>query len=221
METRRRATRESGKATRSTVLRAATEMFVEHGERVSVAQIAERADVFPNQITYYFGSKEQLFVEVACAAVLRAGRHAEEAAAQATTIRDYVGLLIGSLLGAEARNIELFTTAMLLAGRRPDMRTTITDTLHTLHERGEAALMTTLVRTGWQLRTSITVEAKAFWSAVFGLVVQKSATGDEFGYGLEDAVAVVFTNLQIPENILNHPLPLTDDESATPRKAPA
>ncbi|MET9200667.1 TetR/AcrR family transcriptional regulator C-terminal domain-containing protein [Gordonia sp. NPDC003585] len=202
----RRASRESGKSTRQSLLRAATEVFAEHGETASVAQICQRANAFPNQVTYYFGSKEQLFVEVACAAVLRAGRHAEEAAANATTVREYTHALIGSLLGSEARSVEMFTTAMLLVARRPDLREHISETLHTLHERGGDALMATLVRTGWQLRAPIDVEAKAFWSATFGLVVQKAATGAEFGYTLEESVAVIFTNLQIPENVLDQPL---------------
>lgn len=202
----RRATRESGKATRQSLLRAAGEVFAEHGDTASVAQICARANAFPNQVTYYFGSKEQLFVEVACAGVLRAGRHAEEAASTATTVREYTHALIGSLLGAEARNVEMFTTAMLLVSRREDLREHITTTLRTLHERGADALMATLVRTGWQLRAPIDVEAKAFWSAVFGLVVQKAATGAEFGYSLEDAVAVIFTNLQIPESVLDQPM---------------
>ncbi|MFT4042953.1 MAG: TetR/AcrR family transcriptional regulator C-terminal domain-containing protein [Gordonia sp. (in: high G+C Gram-positive bacteria)] len=187
-------------------MRAATDIFTEHGETASVAQICARAGTFPNQVTYYFGSKEQLFVEVACAAVLRAGRHAEEAAATATTVRDYTNTLVITLLGAQARNVELFTTAMLLVTRRPDLRQLITDTLHTLHTQGEQALMTTLMRTGWQLRADIDVEARAFWSAIFGLAVQKAATGTEFGYRLEDAVAVIFTNLGIPDTILDRPL---------------
>lgn len=201
-----RASRTAGKATRLALLRAAGEVFADQGETASVAQICQRADAFPNQVTYYFGSKEQLFVEVACAAVLRAGRHAEKAASTATTVREYTHSLISTLLGAEARNVELFTTAMLLVSRRPDLREQITDTLRTLHERGESALMHTLVRTGWELRADIGVEARAFWSAVFGLIVQKAATGEEFGYSLEEAVAVIFTNLQIPETVLDRPL---------------
>ncbi|MFW0786412.1 TetR/AcrR family transcriptional regulator C-terminal domain-containing protein [Gordonia sp. CPCC 206044] len=206
MTTKGRATREAGKATRDALLRAATAVFSEHGETASVAQICQHADAYPNQVTYYFGSKEQLFVEVACAAVLRAGRHAEEAAAQATTVREYTNTLVGSLLGPQARNVELFTTAMLLVSRRHDLRDRITDTLQTLHERGEDALMRTLVRTGWQLRADIDVESKAFWSAIFGLTVQKAATGPDFTYSLEDAVAVIFTNLQIPDSVLDRPL---------------
>ncbi|MCZ0914911.1 TetR family transcriptional regulator [Gordonia amicalis] len=213
MATSGRASREAGKATRQTLLRAAAEVFAEQGETASVSQICQRADAYPNQVTYYFGSKEQLFVEVACVGVLRAGRRAEEAAAGTTTVRDYTNTLVGTLLGPCARDVELFTTAMLLTSRRTDLREHITDTLRTLHERGEQALMSTLVRTGWKLRAGIDVEAKAFWSAIFGLAVQKAATGADFGYRLEDAVAVIFTNLQIPDRVLDRPLVPTSQEA--------
>lgn len=213
MATTGRASREAGRATRQALLRAAGEVFAEHGDAASIAQICQRADAYPNQVTYYFGSKEQLFVEVACAGVLRAGRRAEEAAAETTTVRDYTNTLVGTLLGPCARDVELFTTAMLLTSRRTDLREHITDTLRTLHQRGEQALMSTLVRTGWRLRAGIDVEAKAFWSAIFGLAVQKAATGADFGYRLEDAVAVIFTNLQIPERVLDRPLVPTPQEA--------
>ncbi|MEE4023612.1 TetR/AcrR family transcriptional regulator C-terminal domain-containing protein [Gordonia sp. PKS22-38] len=199
-----RATRDAGKATRQTLLRAAAEVFAEQGETAPVAKICRRAEAHPNQVTYYFGSKDQLFVEVACHAVLRAGRHAEEAAALATTVGEYTTALISTLLGPEARNVELFTTAMSMSSRRTDLRPQISETLSVLHERGQDALMRTLVRTGWQLRASIDVEAKAFWSAIFGLVIQQAAAGEHLGYSLEEAVAVVFTNLQIPDTVLQH-----------------
>jgi AcrR family transcriptional regulator len=204
MTTSRRGRREAGKATRDALLRAAAEVFAEHGETASVAQICQRADTYPNQVTYYFGSKEQLFTEVACTAVLRAGRAAEEAAGTATTVGEYTHALISTLLGGQARNVELFTTAMSMASRRSDLRPQIADTLQVLHERGAEALMRTLVRTGWELRAPIDVEAKAFWSAIFGLVIQQAAAGDQLGYRLEDAVAIVFTNLQIPDRVLAH-----------------
>ncbi len=34
-------------------------------------------------------------------------------------------------------------------------------------------------------------------------MIQKTATGESFGYSLEEAVAVIFANLQIPETVLN------------------
>lgn len=205
-----RATRDAGKATRRALLQAATEVFSESGEQASVASICQRADAFPNQVTYYFGSKEQLFVEVACAAVLRAGRSAETAAAQTSTVRDYAGTLVRTLVGEQARNVELFTTAMLLVSRRTDLRPLVAETLETLYHRGEQALLDTLVRTGWQLRTEVAVEARAFWSAIFGLIVQQAALGaDELTADAFDAVAVVFTNMQIPDSVLDAPLTAT------------
>lgn len=199
-----RGSREAGKATRQTLLHAATEVFGEFGETAPVAQICRSANAYPNQVTYYFGSKEHLFVEVACAAVLRAGRHAEEAASATTTVGEYTHALIATLLGEQARNVELFTTAMSMASRRNELRPQIAETLADLHRRGAEALMRTLVRTGWELRAPIDVEAKAFWSAIFGLIIQQAAAADELDYSLEDAVTIVFTNLQIPDRVLQH-----------------
>ena len=197
-----RATRESGRQTRDALFIAATELFLEHGDGVAITQICAAARAHPNQVTYYYGSKERLFVEVACAAVLRAGKRAEDDAATAETVGDYTEKLVGSLLGPGAPSVELFVEAMLMTGRRGELRDLITDTLRTLHSSGEDALIRTLMRTGWQLRAGIDVEAKAFWSAIFGLVIQKTATGESFGYSLEEAVAVIFANLQIPDTVL-------------------
>ena len=204
MTTPGRGSREAGKATRQALLRAATAVFGEQGETASVAQICKQANAYPNQVTYYFGSKEHLFVEVACTAVLHAGRRAEEAATSTTTVGEYTHALISTLLGEQARNVELFTTAMSMASRRADLRPQIAEALVALHRRGAEALMRTLVRTGWELRAPIDVEAKAFWSAIFGLVIQQAAAGAELDYSLENAVAIVFTNLQIPDQVLQH-----------------
>ncbi|MBP1053415.1 MULTISPECIES: TetR/AcrR family transcriptional regulator C-terminal domain-containing protein [Rhodococcus] len=198
-----RATRESGKQTRMALFNAATELFLEHGDSVSIAQICTAAGAHPNQVTYYYGSKEKLFVEVACAAVLRAGKRAEVDAADADTVGDYTKKLVGSLLGSGAPSVELFVEAMMMTGRRGELRDLISETLRTLHSSGETALLRTLIRTGWQLRAGIDVESKAFWSAIFGLVIQKTATGESFGYSLEEAVAVIFATLQIPDAVLN------------------
>lgn len=198
-----RATRRSGKQTRQALLDAATTLFLEHGEGVSIAQICAAAGAHPNQVTYYYGSKEKLFVEVACVAILRAGKSAEVDAANAQTVGDYTEQLVGSLLGPGAPSVEIFVEAMMMTGRRGELRSLISDTLRTLHSSGETALLRTLVRTGWQLRAGIDVESKAFWSAIFGLVIQKTATGESFGYSLEEAVAVIFATLRIPDAVLN------------------
>lgn len=201
-----RGTRESGKQTRQALFDAATKLFLEHGESVPIAQICAAAGAHPNQVTYYYGSKEKFFVEVACAAVLRAGRRAESDAENALTVGDYAEKLVGSLLGAGAPSVEIFVEAMMMTGRRGELCSLISDTLRTLHTSGENALLRTLIRTGWQLRAGIDVESKAFWSAIFGVVIQKKATGESFGYSLDDAVAVIFATLQIPDAVLTRSL---------------
>ncbi|MGC0366685.1 AcrR family transcriptional regulator [Rhodococcus sp. 27YEA15] len=201
-----RASRESGRQTRQALFDAATTLFLERGESVSIAQICAAAGAHPNQVTYYYGTKEKLFVEVACAAVLRAGKRAEIDAAESDTVGDYTAKLVGSLLGVGAPSVELFVEAMMMTGRRGELRDLISETLRTLHSSGEDALLRTLMRTGWTLRAGIDVESKAFWSAIFGLVIQKSATGESFGYSLEEAVAVMFATLQIPASVLSRQL---------------
>src|SRR5204863_4305852 len=86
-----RATRTAGRQRRSQLLDAASELFAERGlGDVSLAEIADRADTFPSQVTYYFGSKEALFVEAACREVLRAAEEVERAGARARTPGSYV-----------------------------------------------------------------------------------------------------------------------------------
>ena len=79
-----RATRTAGRQMRSRLLDAASRLFREKGlAGVSIADIAEAADAFPSQITYYFRTKEALFVEAGCRDMLYVARGAEQAALQA------------------------------------------------------------------------------------------------------------------------------------------
>lgn len=48
---------------------------------MSVSDIALEAGVFPSQLTYYFGSKEALFVEAACRELLVLASEVERRAA--------------------------------------------------------------------------------------------------------------------------------------------
>ena len=84
----RRATRPEGRRTRSLLLDAASRLFREHGlAAVSTADIAAAAGAFPSQVTYYFRTKEALFVEAACREALYAAQAAEDAAGRQTTRR--------------------------------------------------------------------------------------------------------------------------------------
>ena len=58
-----RATRSAGRKMRSLLLDAASPLFREQGlSGTAITDIAAAADAFPSQITYYFRTKEALFV---------------------------------------------------------------------------------------------------------------------------------------------------------------
>src|ERR1700710_755200 len=62
-----RATRSAGREMRSRLLDGASRLFRERGlAGTSISDVAAAADAFPSQITYYFRTKEALFVEAAC-----------------------------------------------------------------------------------------------------------------------------------------------------------
>src|SRR5919108_1887443 len=81
-----RATRSAGRKMRSLLLDEASRLFRERGlSGTSISDIAAAADAFPSQITYYFRTKEALFVEAACRDMLYVARAAEQAALTAHT----------------------------------------------------------------------------------------------------------------------------------------
>ena len=98
-----RATRTAGRQMRSRLLDAASQLFKERGlAAVSVADIAAAADAFPNQITYYFRTKEALFVEAACRDVLYIARAAEQHAGKQLSPEDYTRALVDSVMRSDA-----------------------------------------------------------------------------------------------------------------------
>src|SRR3954447_213137 len=112
-----RATRAAGQQTRRALLDPAARLFAGRGlADVSAADIARAAGAFPSQITYYFGSKEALFVEAACRGVVRAGAEVERAGARRRTPRSYVRAIVATALAAPA--LLTFVEATLLVRGR-------------------------------------------------------------------------------------------------------
>src|ERR1700720_4944520 len=98
-----RATRTAGRQMRSRLLVAASRLFKERGlAGTSISDIAAAADAFPSQITYYFRTKEALFVEAACRDVLYVARAAEQHAGKQLSPEDYTRALVDSVMGADA-----------------------------------------------------------------------------------------------------------------------
>src|SRR6267154_5518486 len=113
-----RATRSAGREMRSRLLDGASRLFRERGlSGTSIADIASAADAFPSQVTYYFRTKEALFVEAACRDVLHIAERTEKAAARARTPKAYAGALVDGVVGADG--LALFDEALTLARQRP------------------------------------------------------------------------------------------------------
>ena len=112
-----RATRLAGRQMRSRLLDVASGLFKERGlAGTSISDIAAAADAFPSQITYYFRTKEALFVEAACRDMLYVARAAEQAALQAKTPREYTRALVETVTATDS--VAFFTEALTLTRRR-------------------------------------------------------------------------------------------------------
>ena len=126
-----RATRAAGQSMRSRLLDAASALFKARGlNGTSITAIANASDAFPSQITYYFRSKEALFVEAACRDILHIAERAEKAAARARTPKAYARALTDSVTGADG--LVLFVEALILTRQRPDLVPEIARTIERL-----------------------------------------------------------------------------------------
>src|SRR3954449_9352970 len=108
-----RATRSAGRQMRSRLLDGASRLFRERGlSGTSISDIATAADAFPSQITYYFRTKEALFVEAACRDVLYVALAAEQHAGKQLSPAAYTSALVDSVMGTDA--VGFFVEAMTL-----------------------------------------------------------------------------------------------------------
>ncbi len=165
-----RATRTAGRQMRSRLLDAAARLFKQRGlTAVSIADIAAAADAFPSQITYYFRTKEALFVEAACRDVLYVGRAAEQHAGKQLSPSDYTRALVDSVMGSDA--VGFFVEAMTLTRRRQDLAPLVERTVERLHAEGE------MTARGWQSRLDPETSARRFWTIAIGVTLEGQAMG--------------------------------------------
>src|SRR5262245_42772391 len=158
-----RATRTAGQRMRSRLLDAASALFKVQGlNGTSITAIAEAADAFPSQVTYYFRTKEALFVEAACRDILHIAERAEKAAARPRTPKAYVGVLIDSVMGAHG--LALFVEALTLTRRRPDLVPQVARTIERLHVEGARAYAGEIARHGWRTHSPPDISARRFWT---------------------------------------------------------
>ena len=171
-----RATRSAGRQMRSRLLDGASRLFKERGlAGTAISDIAAAADAFPSQITYYFRTKEALFVEAACRDVLYVARAADQAALQAKTPRDYTRALVEAVTATDS--VSFFTEALTLTRRRPDLAPLVERTIERLHGEGLRAYAGQIERHGWKSLRDPDASSRRFWALAIGVTVEGHAMG--------------------------------------------
>jgi AcrR family transcriptional regulator len=171
-----RATRTAGRRMRSLLLDGASRLFKERGlSGTSIADIAAAANAFPSQITYYFRTKEALFVEAACRDMLYVARAAEEAALRAQTPRDYTRALVETVTATDS--VAFFAEALTLTRRRPDLAPLVERTIERLHAEGMRAYAGQIERHGWRSLRDPDASSRRFWALAIGVMVEGYAMG--------------------------------------------
>ncbi len=185
-----RAVREPGKRMRSRLLDAAVELFKVKGlGAASVAEIARAAGAYPSQVTYYFRTKEALFVEAACREVLYVARQAEAAAAGAATGSEYNRRLVETVVGSPG--LALFVEALSLTRRRQDLAPLIARTFERLHAEGDRAYADARRTRGWIGPESAATVARRFWTLALGVALREGATDATVADAVDEMMALL------------------------------
>ena len=185
-----RAVREPGKRMRSRLLDAAVELFKAKGAGgVAVAEIAAAAGAYPSQVTYYFRTKEALFVEAACREVLYVARQAEAAAAGALSGSDYNRRLVETVIGSPG--LALFVEALSLTRRRQDLAPLVERTFERLHAEGDRAYADARRRRGWSAAEDAATVARRFWTLALGVALREGATETTVADAVEEMTALL------------------------------
>ena len=171
-----RATRSAGRKMRSLLLDAASPLFRERGlSGTAITDIAAAADAFPSQITYYFRTKEALFVECACRDLLYLARATEQAALQARTPGDYTHALAETVTASDS--IAFFAEALTLTRRRQDLAPLVERTIERLHSEGARAYAGQVARHGWRSLRAPDESSRRFWAVAIGVILEGYAMG--------------------------------------------
>ncbi|WBL81949.1 TetR family transcriptional regulator [Bradyrhizobium xenonodulans] len=171
-----RATRSAGRKMRSLLLDAASPLFRERGlSGTAITDIAAAADAFPSQITYYFRTKEALFVECACRELLYLARATEQAALKARTPREYTLALAATVTASDS--VAFFAEALTLTRRRQDLAPLVERTIERLHGEGARAYASQVARHGWRSLRAPDESSRRFWAVAIGVILEGYAMG--------------------------------------------
>jgi AcrR family transcriptional regulator len=182
---------ERTRSTRQTIIEAAARLGRERsGGQPSVAEIAEAAGVFPNQITYHFGSKDSLLVHAAFLALLHDTRRVERVGRQAADPEAFRRGIARVVLALPS--LPLVAGALALGIGRSELAPVIDRHLQLLFRQSERYLHTLIDSRGWTADRPIAQEARTFWSAALGgaLLAQAGVQGSAADLDLAGTLTV-------------------------------
>lgn len=159
--------RSRGRRTRAMLLEHAVPFFAARPyEAVSVAEVAAAAGASPNQITYYFGSKDGLFVHAAFLMLLRDAERLENVGYRQRTPDAFRDALARTALTLPA--VPIVVQAISITRHRPELQPQAKQSLSVLFSRAQRYLEYVLDRRDWVTERPTDTEARTFWSSVLG-----------------------------------------------------
>src|SRR5262245_29109569 len=205
-----RATRTAGRRMRSLLLDGASRLFKERGiAGASISDIAAAADAFPSQITYYFRTKEALFVEAACRDMLYVARATEQAALRTQTPREYTLALVETVTATDT--VAFFAEALTLTRRRQDLAPLVERTIERLHSEGTRAYASQVERHGWRSLRAPEESSRRFWAVAIGVMVEGHAMGRSAEELCREMLRVLGDQATTPPGVESARLRLIDD----------
>ncbi|GHE63582.1 hypothetical protein GCM10018785_35560 [Streptomyces longispororuber] len=183
--------RDRGRATRRRLIEATAQLCTERsGGEVSVAEIAHAAGAFPNQVTYYFGSKDALLVHAAFLGLLHDARRLERLGHQAPDAAAFRRNVARAALAMPS--LPSAARALAAAVSRPELAPVVDRHLQLLFRQSERFARRLLDGRGWKARRPLAVEARTFWSTALGavLLVRAGAHGTVADLDLAGALTI-------------------------------
>ncbi|MGW7327378.1 TetR/AcrR family transcriptional regulator C-terminal domain-containing protein [Streptomyces sp. NPDC054840] len=183
--------RDRGRATRRRLIEATARLCKERpGAEVSVAEIAHAAGVFPNQVTYYFGSKDSLLVHAAFLGLLHDARRIERIGRQAPDPAAFRRNIARAVLAMPS--LPSVARALAAGVSKPELAPVVDRHLQLLFRQSERFMGQLIDNRGWRTRRPLSVETRTFWSTALGavLLVRAGANGSVTDLDLAGALTI-------------------------------
>jgi len=183
--------KERGPSTRRRLVETTARLSKERrGAQLSVAEIADAAGVFPNQITYHFGSKDSLLVHAAFLAMLHDTRRIERIGRNAADAAGFRRNIARTVLALPS--LPLVAGALALGITKSELAPVIDQHLQLLFRQSERYLTDLIDDRGWSIGRPLHHEVRTFWSAALGgaLLAHAGAQGSAADLDLAGTLTV-------------------------------